>query len=70
MRRRNMAARHLEEFQRVSRDVCDAQSWHESRKNPGDHPFTASRRDNMAWHTPAFEDIRFGFEVTMYINNR
>ncbi len=50
--------------------MCDAQSWHESRKIPGDHPFTASRRDNMAWHTPAFEDIRFGFEVTMYINNR
>jgi len=24
----------------------------------------------MAWQTPAFEDIRFGFEVTMYINNR
>jgi len=22
----------------------------------------------MKWETPAFEDIRFGFEVTMYIN--
>ncbi|HID80952.1 MAG TPA: pyrroloquinoline quinone precursor peptide PqqA [Chromatiales bacterium] len=24
----------------------------------------------MKWETPKFEDIRFGFEVTMYINNR
>jgi len=24
----------------------------------------------MSWQTPAFEDIRFGFEVTMYICNR
>ncbi|MSQ66673.1 MAG: pyrroloquinoline quinone precursor peptide PqqA [Gammaproteobacteria bacterium] len=24
----------------------------------------------MAWQTPSFDDVRFGFEVTMYINNR
>ncbi|MCB1748724.1 MAG: pyrroloquinoline quinone precursor peptide PqqA [Gammaproteobacteria bacterium] len=24
----------------------------------------------MAWQTPAYEDLRFGFEVTMYIYNR
>ncbi|MCC6713864.1 MAG: pyrroloquinoline quinone precursor peptide PqqA [Gammaproteobacteria bacterium] len=24
----------------------------------------------MAWETPAFADVRFGFEVTMYISNR
>ncbi|HAZ60487.1 MAG TPA: pyrroloquinoline quinone precursor peptide PqqA [Gammaproteobacteria bacterium] len=24
----------------------------------------------MAWTTPSFADIRFGFEVTMYIANR
>jgi len=24
----------------------------------------------MAWETPAFSDVRFGFEVTMYISNR
>jgi len=24
----------------------------------------------MQWETPAYSDIRFGFEVTMYINNR
>ncbi|MBI2799673.1 MAG: pyrroloquinoline quinone precursor peptide PqqA [Gammaproteobacteria bacterium] len=24
----------------------------------------------MAWQTPSFSDVRFGFEVTMYINNR
>jgi len=24
----------------------------------------------MKWETPTYDDIRFGFEVTMYINNR
>ncbi|MEM7468831.1 MAG: pyrroloquinoline quinone precursor peptide PqqA [Gammaproteobacteria bacterium] len=24
----------------------------------------------MKWETPAYNDTRFGFEVTMYINNR
>ncbi|HQR53047.1 MAG TPA: pyrroloquinoline quinone precursor peptide PqqA [Burkholderiales bacterium] len=24
----------------------------------------------MAWTTPAYTDLRFGFEVTMYIANR
>jgi len=24
----------------------------------------------MQWQTPSYNDIRFGFEVTMYINNR
>ncbi|MFK8066622.1 MAG: pyrroloquinoline quinone precursor peptide PqqA [Gammaproteobacteria bacterium] len=24
----------------------------------------------MKWETPAYEDLRFGFEVTMYIMNR
>ncbi|MDR5752927.1 MULTISPECIES: pyrroloquinoline quinone precursor peptide PqqA [unclassified Caballeronia] len=24
----------------------------------------------MTWTTPAFTDLRFGFEVTMYIANR
>jgi coenzyme PQQ precursor peptide PqqA len=28
------------------------------------------RRFVMSWQTPSFADIRFGFEVTMYIANR
>jgi coenzyme PQQ precursor peptide PqqA len=24
----------------------------------------------MTWETPAYSDVRFGFEVTMYISNR
>ena len=28
------------------------------------------RRNIMAWTTPAATDLRFGFEVTMYIANR
>ncbi|HIG07034.1 MAG: pyrroloquinoline quinone precursor peptide PqqA [Methylococcales bacterium] len=24
----------------------------------------------MKWETPNYTDLRFGFEVTMYINNR
>ena len=29
-----------------------------------------NRGRRCMWTTPAFEDVRFGFEVTMYINNR
>jgi pyrroloquinoline quinone biosynthesis protein A len=29
-----------------------------------------SRRNKMAWTTPAAQDMRFGFEITMYIANR
>lgn len=28
------------------------------------------RRLTMQWTTPAFTDMRFGFEITMYIANR
>lgn len=28
------------------------------------------RRHIMQWTTPAFTDLRFGFEITMYIANR
>ncbi|MEM7541739.1 MAG: pyrroloquinoline quinone precursor peptide PqqA [Pseudomonadota bacterium] len=24
----------------------------------------------MKWEAPSYNDVRFGFEVTMYINNR
>jgi coenzyme PQQ precursor peptide PqqA len=24
----------------------------------------------MTWETPAYSDVRFGFEVTMYVSNR
>jgi len=27
-------------------------------------------RQTMQWTTPAFTDLRFGFEITMYIANR
>jgi pyrroloquinoline quinone biosynthesis protein A len=26
--------------------------------------------DDMKWETPSYNDLRFGFEVTMYIYNR
>jgi coenzyme PQQ precursor peptide PqqA len=29
-----------------------------------------SRRPSMQWTQPAFEDLRFGFEITMYIASR
>ena len=29
-----------------------------------------TRRFKMAWTTPAAIDLRFGFEITMYIANR
>ena len=28
------------------------------------------RRCKMNWQTPEYNNIRFGFEVTMYINNK
>jgi coenzyme PQQ precursor peptide PqqA len=28
------------------------------------------RRYDMTWETPAASDMRFGFEITMYIANR
>ncbi|MEW8239133.1 MAG: coenzyme PQQ precursor peptide PqqA [gamma proteobacterium symbiont of Stewartia floridana] len=24
----------------------------------------------MKWSTPSYEDLRFGFEINLYINNR
>jgi len=32
--------------------------------------FATSQEIMMAWTTPAYTDLRFGFEVTMYICNR
>ena len=29
-----------------------------------------SQETPMQWSHPAFEDMRFGFEITMYISNR
>ena len=29
-----------------------------------------SEGDSMKWSQPAFEDMRFGFEITMYISHR
>jgi len=29
-----------------------------------------NRRHTMQWTTPSFTDLRFGFEITMYIANR
>jgi coenzyme PQQ precursor peptide PqqA len=34
---------------------------------PGQYCF---KGDPMHWSKPAFEDMRFGFEITMYISHR
>jgi coenzyme PQQ precursor peptide PqqA len=31
---------------------------------------SVTQGDTMQWTTPAFEDLRFGFEITMYIAHR
>jgi coenzyme PQQ precursor peptide PqqA len=31
---------------------------------------TSPKEMNMQWTTPAFTDLRFGFEITMYIATR
>jgi coenzyme PQQ precursor peptide PqqA len=37
-------------------------------KQTDNHPEEA--RAAMTWSTPAFEDLRLGFEINLYINNR
>jgi coenzyme PQQ precursor peptide PqqA len=34
------------------------------------HPRSVSKETVMQWTTPAYTNLRFGFEVTMYIANR
>lgn len=34
------------------------------------HANPTSQETTMQWTTPAFTDLRFGFEITMYIANR
>lgn len=55
------------------RNTSGGRAWHDccyrlhdchSRSQP--HP----RRPAMTWTTPQFTDLRFGFEITMYIANR
>jgi coenzyme PQQ precursor peptide PqqA len=43
-----------------------ARRGHGSRRRGG----TTDRRPVMQWTQPAFEDLRFGFEITMYIASR
>jgi coenzyme PQQ precursor peptide PqqA len=33
-------------------------------------PAVRSPSAGLQWTPPAFEDLRFGFEITMYISNR
>jgi pyrroloquinoline quinone biosynthesis protein A len=32
--------------------------------------FNSMKETAMQWTTPAYTDLRFGFEITMYIANR
>jgi coenzyme PQQ precursor peptide PqqA len=34
------------------------------------HPDVLSKETTMQWTTPGYTDLRFGFEITMYIANR
>jgi coenzyme PQQ precursor peptide PqqA len=45
-------------------------TWHEIGIPIDTNPDNQPEDSPMIWQTPAFEDIRFGFEVTMYICNR
>lgn len=39
-----------------------------------DHPHFTTQTELetflMAWITPAYEDLRLGFEINLYVNNR
>jgi coenzyme PQQ precursor peptide PqqA len=48
---------------------ADESSSVSTRKGPvNDKPEEAFA--TMTWSTPAFEDLRLGFEINLYINNR
>ncbi|ESS36564.1 Coenzyme PQQ synthesis protein A [Burkholderia cenocepacia KC-01] len=40
----------------------------DSSSNASTHQL--DRRHTMQWTTPSYTDLRFGFEITMYIANR
>jgi pyrroloquinoline quinone biosynthesis protein A len=45
--------------------------WTTIRHVPADSlPVHHNRRHDMTWEKPAASDMRFGFEITMYIANR
>jgi len=44
--------------------------WHEIGMRINTDHDNQPEDNPMIWQTPAFEDFRFGFEVTMYICNR
>ncbi len=55
------------------RGAC--QEWHKSctHCDEGDSPCIqpdTTEDSTMKWEAPSYNDIRFGFEVTMYIYNR
>ncbi|WP_425470268.1 pyrroloquinoline quinone precursor peptide PqqA [Thiocapsa rosea] len=45
-----------------------------TRSRPVEPTFTRPNSDEeqfaMIWTTPAYEDLRLGFEINLYINNR
>ena len=45
------------------RDVLIAQAFNPFTDNVRSHPM-------KTWTKPEYKDLRFGFEVTMYINNK
>jgi len=58
-----------------SRFVADGPSEVDAWIQPAFHAFTGSRQlltgnDMMKWEAPTATDLRFGFEITMYIANR
>lgn len=61
----------------VQRTLSCAESW-TSEPRPGDLDETDRtltiqtqlEEIPMTWTTPAFEDLRLGFEINLYVNNR
>jgi coenzyme PQQ precursor peptide PqqA len=49
-------------------DVCEKLWW--IIRPRGAERLNWRKEKTMAWSKPEFEDLRFGFEVTMYIWNR
>jgi len=51
---------------------CTIDGERENSRLTGNEDFSTDNSESciMKWDTPAYNDVRFGFEVTMYINNR
>lgn len=50
--------------------LCTALVWKNPRNDLASVRLFIAQGGSMKWETPSFTDMRFGFEITMYIATR